>query len=314
MVYDPRQMIYGFRHAAGAAGVEAHPAIATLTLSQTWRYGEPLASAAAQLVRALTGDLAFRITPAPGRATDLLHAAAPPYRAVCGRGLQLVVLARNNEMLLAEALSAVASGAVARVHGSFFERMGGPELLLDLYTLWRGGGADAMHRTDHLVARCADSGGGYLACVRAASAQGDTGLLQAIRLLRRHGAGVPGLVNQLLSASTADAGQAQAVYTTGHRAKGCGWDIVYLCPDFMAGGASPSAAARRAQRRVPRLRMADVCRNPAALLRAAGYDVQEEGNVLYVAMTRAKRLLIVHTVVAAWLAEAGVPVGRMHQT
>ena len=98
VVYDHHQAIYQFRHADGLRVLHTLAAVATRPLTQAWRYGEPLASAASQLVRHFkpSSHSDFAIRGSPRHTTRVRHApAGPPFAAVClAQRAQLVVLTR----------------------------------------------------------------------------------------------------------------------------------------------------------------------------------------------------------------------------
>ena len=315
IVFDGHQRIYGFRRAVGLdvlRGLAAR-AVASRRLTQTWRYGEPLASIAEALVRQLGGDARFSIAHNPQQRTNVVLAArGPPFAEVCGIGHQLVLIARQNHTLFEAAIGALASGHVRRIYTRPFETVGGPEALLDVYTLSIGGSASVMHDRHGLAARCATSGGGYALYRRLAlrdnEAEQKVAAWDACRFIDRYGLALPSIVARLRSALTAELAEADAAFFTTHRAKGLGWPYTYICSDFMTSGLAPSRARATAERAstVPLVlfsRGEPLWRHVFSLLHRS---LPEEVNLLYVALTRAVSMVCIARPVALWLAEAGV--------
>jgi hypothetical protein len=307
MVYDASQRIYGFRCAVPLSTLQALPAVARLPLTVTWRYGEPLASAAQQLVRGLGGDAAFTINSAPDLHTRIHLTPTPPFAQTCALGEQLVILVRKNRAAFELTAMAILSGAVQRVYGEPFVCVGGADDLLDACVLARGGSASQMHSRSGLAAHCATSGGGYRLYCFSVDRYGTGTQREIVRIVAHYGAELPHLVGRMQAALVADASDAQVLVYTGHRSKGKGWAHVYVASDFMLGGMTPTRAASVAQRR----NMTPL----SFLLRKERWEhvfsvldqsLVDEINLLYVALTRAKHTLYIAPTVCLWLREAGV--------
>lgn len=96
IVYDEHQAIYGWRGARAVGAIVQLSAVARCRLSQTWRYGAPLSTAAAAVVRHIKGlaPSEFTITGKPNHITQIVVADKP-----CVGAGRLVVLARFNATL-----------------------------------------------------------------------------------------------------------------------------------------------------------------------------------------------------------------------
>jgi F-box protein, helicase, 18 len=87
-----------------------------------------------------------------------------------------------------------------------------------------------------------------------------------VRATEKHDCAIPMIVKKIQAASLQDTDRAQVVLATAHKAKGLEWQNVVLANDFAELAA------------------------PEATPRGAGVDT-EEVNILYVAATRARRVL-----------------------
>ena len=221
-------------------------------------------------------------------------------------GRQLVVLARHNASLFEAAVAALDSPHVRRMYGRLFACVGGMDALLDVCVLWRGGHEGEMHNPHGLAARCVAHGGfGLFESV--VLERGTPTQRAACRLVRSHQTALPHIIGRLHARITDDASKADVLFFSAHRAKGLGWHSVYLCPDFMAGSLKPTTARFVAQQSthtpLSLLSRAQLWPRVFAMLER---NLDDEANLLYVAMTRAKRMLFVSVRVSLWLMEAGV--------
>eukprot|EP00966_Prymnesium_polylepis_P247625 5726118-Prymnesium_polylepis.1 len=95
LVLDEHQSINSFRKCISQSALAALPATYRLTLSKTWRYGMPLSSAAANLIRFMKPETGrhFEIRPSPSLQTaiEVWNASLPVQAAIAG-GVQLAVL------------------------------------------------------------------------------------------------------------------------------------------------------------------------------------------------------------------------------
>lgn len=116
----------------------------------------------------------------------------------------------------------------------------------------------------------------YDAYTEAAEASEDPEMLRTMRILKDHG-NIPRLLSALRQFSTDDIDEADVVVSTTHRAKGLEWNIVKLDEDF------PDIFD---QERVP------------------PDQVGDELNLLYVGATRARKILIINTLIQSIIVRA----------
>ena len=256
VVFDFHQRLYGFRGAVTRERfVASFSATTTLrkTLKQTWRYGEPLASACVQVVRRWTGDVTFEICGNPNRCTPIeLSTTGPPYSDICGRGKQLTVIAAKNHTLLCEAFRALDSTHVRRVYGSLFAGVGDKNALLDLCNLKRKGSLISMLDKTGPAAyylQFTDGFERYSSSIKSSTSQGKQHERNALMLLETYGERLPSLVWALVARMTTDPTTADVRFHTCHVAKGGGWPYVYLCNDFMIPHRIPRSAMQWVQER-----------------------------------------------------------------
>lgn len=254
LVGDPAQRIYGWRGAVDAMAASGYPEV---RLTRSFRFGPEIAAAARRVVRVL----------APGAA---LHGAGPPGRvrdAPWRDGRPRAVLCRSNAGVV-EAATTLGEHGV-HVVGGLDATLA---LLRAAHRLWRDRGRRVGTRAvrDPASTLPPELAGldDWEALVQAAEASG--GPLRTLqRLVDEHGDGVPGLCTALERAQRQRERDAPLVLSTVHRAKGREWDRVELWRDL------PRVAA-----------------DAGALAAAPDPDAaRAEANLLYVAVTRARREL-----------------------
>lgn len=253
LVGDPAQRIYGWRGAVDAMAASGYPEV---RLTRSFRFGAEIAAAARRVVRVL----------APGAA---LHGAGPPGHVrhePFGDDRPRAVLCRSNAGVV-EAALALGEGGV-HVVGGLDATLA---LLRAAHRLWRDRG-HVRPRTARVapIPRPPEIAGldDWEALVQAAEAAG--GPLRTLRrLVDEHGDGVPALCSALERAQHAREGDAPLVLSTVHRAKGREWDRVELWRDLPRVPADAGALASAPDPETARA----------------------EANLLYVAVTRARREL-----------------------
>jgi len=258
LVGDPAQRIYGWRGAVDAMAASGFPEV---RLTASFRFGPEIAAAAQRALRVLSPRASLRGAGPPGRVDAGPWAGDGPRTVLC----------RSNVGLI-DAAVAVGEGGLHAVGG-----LEGTLGALDgAYRLWTrrnapGPGRDGAARIE--TERPPDAGllagvGSWRELCTAAEAHG--GPLRTLqRLVERHGDGVPALRRGLRRAERRREEDARVVLSTVHRAKGREWDRVELWSDLS---------------RVPR-DSADLARAPDPEAARA------EANLLYVAVTRARRRL-----------------------
>jgi hypothetical protein len=263
LVGDPAQRIYGWRGAVDAMAASGFPEV---RLTASFRFGPEIAAAARRALRVLSPRASLRGEGPPGRVD------ADPWSA----GAPRTVLCRSNAGLIDAAVELGERGlhAVGGLEGTLAALDGAYRLwtLRDAPGSGRGGAARAEPEgpigPNVLGTGVLGGVGSWRELCAAAEAQG--GPLRTLqRLVERHGDGVPALRRGLRRAERRREDEAQVVLSTVHRAKGREWDRVELWSDLP---------------RVP----ADA----AELARAPDPEAaRAEANLLYVAVTRARRHL-----------------------
>jgi hypothetical protein len=287
--------------------VEGDDAVAAaVALSRTWRFGDPLASSVTTMIARLNGETAFHIKPHSSRQTNVILAEhGPPFVRECGVGRQLVVVARRNVTLMEMAVRAMECPHVTRVHGPLFECVDSADSLLDVVSLWRGSEPTDMRNKNGMAAHCASHAGGYQLFVVLSTERDIRSNLNAIRLIQRYGNSLVSLVSRLLARMTDDAALAHVIFCSAHRSKGLDWPSVYVCDDFMAGGLTPAAAHALGRSRLTTLAPNVLTSELSAvqwksIFAVLGFCLEDELNILYVALTRAKHVLYESSTTHMW--------------
>lgn len=255
LVGDPAQRIYGWRGAVDAMAASGHP---EARLTQSFRFGASLASVARRVLAVLS----------PGAR---LTGAGPPGRVVVepsgernGLPTPRAVLCRGNAGVL-EAVLAHADVGVHVVGG-----LGSALLELETaHALWCRRDADAPAASRAIAGAGVAGLASWADLVRASELDG--GPLRTVRsLVERYGDELPLRLRVARRALRTDAAAAALTVSTIHRAKGREWDHVELWHDLarIPAEARGLAAAPDPER------------------------AREEANLLYVAVTRPKRTLL----------------------
>jgi len=280
LVFDHRQRLYGWRRAASRLHLDSLPAMATLYLSHTWRFGSLLASLASAVVQChgAYGEQECVIGNAQ-RSTVIVQVAGPPFGRVCGAGTTLAVVAKTNRALFAIAAEAVECTAVERIivgdgSASIFDMFGGEDRLVDALSLRMGCGVHQFSTSDCRAALFSEVG--YAAYRAAAASRQWKADIEACYAVDRFGASLWDLVRRLRRACRSSSA-ANVVLLTVHAAKGGEWSHVYVHTDLQKS------------------------------LRAEGDAAEYELNLLYVAITRARKMLYLPPpLVVSWIERAGI--------
>jgi hypothetical protein len=285
LVYDFRQRLYGFRHAASEAYLRGLPSVAVLHLTSSWRFGGRLASLASALVRHHSNTTATvgvpHVVGNHERITHVREVRDIPFDEVCGVGGCLAIVARSNRSLFSLAVAALACPSVKHLSYSgdedgLFSAFGGRDSLLDAVALRMGCSAHQMCDQKGRAARFADLG--YVAYRMAASSAGWRGDSEACAMVDRYGSALVDIVRRLVVLVTASPSLPSVCLLTVHAAKGGEWRHVYVHTDLQR--------MRRAMH---------------------GDDLSFQLNLVYVAVTRATHALYLpHAIVASWVESAGI--------
>jgi len=262
-VGDPHQSIFGFRGAIDA--MRRFEADQTLYLTQSFRFGSGLADLANMVLGRLKGERkAIRGVGEPQETLFRVDHSRP-----------FAVITRTNVTVFDEAVA-------RRKDPRRFHYVGGPQALrfdkiLDTYQLWRGCREevrDAYLRTF----------GSFDDLKELAEQTQDAELRMLAKVVEKHKDGIPWLIEEIEAKHDArlPAGGLKAfegiVFCTAHKSKGLEFDQVVLTDDY-AGLFDPEDSSR-----------------PLGLGEVADEDV----NLLYVAITRARRALQMNEGLMRW--------------
>lgn len=260
VVGDERQAIYGFRGAAtdGMKMMRETLKATTLTLTTTYRCPKKVVALAAQLVpdyRAADS--------APEGEVEYIQANSIDSKVQVGDA----ILSRANAPLMPIALSLIRRGTPARIEGrDIGKALAGivkdlnarsvPHFLTKLEA-WEERQVSRLEKTKNFETKAAQ-----------VKDQADT-----LRAVAEGSASVREIITRIenIFQDTGEGSRPAVILSTTHKAKGLEWDKVFLLSSTfnrkapVNSGESPEAAARRAQ---------------------------EEANVYYVALTRAKKHLV----------------------
>lgn len=234
IVGDPWQMIYEFRNALNA--MNALKGGAHTYLTQSFRFGDTLAAEASKVLATLGERKTLRGNPA------ITTAILPE-----GEGTPDCVLARTNASVMTETIAALKAGTTPHILGGTFELQ---RMLIDVTALKSG---RAAMSPDLFGFKDWDTVTGF------AGTEEGQDLTAFVKLVADHGE------DALIQAVTSTANsqrEAQLTIGTAHKAKGCEWNSVRLCRDFLT-----QPVMKRNSRADPEIRL------------------------FYVAMTRAKHAL-----------------------
>lgn len=268
-VGDSHQSIYGFRGAVDA--LRKISDAERLTLTGSFRFGPGIANLATALLRDW-GKSDFPIR-GLGKHDSVFSVE---------RTKSYAFLARTNAAIFDEAVRAAKDGRpfifVGGIQGYRFDQ------ILDCYHMMD-------KRISHVKDAYLKSFGSFDAMVQFSEEMDDRPLKSLIKVVREHGTEIPGLIEQIKSQATV-LGSKESVpkslidrglinFSTVHKAKGLEWDSVVLPDDFVE------------------LEMKEQKDGPPK------GPSKEEINLMYVAMTRARRCLEVPATVKQWLRASG---------
>lgn len=271
LVGDTHQSIYSWRDAVDAMEQAAGMASFHFPLTESFRFGDGIAHDATILLNELKGDNVKLI----GRGNST------------GKSSSFAVLGRTNATLIAAAVEKALDGIPIHFSATTAQDNWDPfvpykfQMTLDVYHLW----SSQRHLVrDPYIKKFAS----FDEVEEHARGEGtgghgrDVELALQIELVKEQGDDIPGLL-ELLRKQSCGPGQAKLAFSTVHRAKGKEWDAVRLLDDFL----DPNDE--------------DFLKNgdPAV--------VAEESNILYVAVTRARKKLMYPEELYEWFASLTKP-------
>ncbi|XP_064489501.1 F-box DNA helicase 1-like [Ornithodoros turicata] len=257
LVGDPHQQIYAFRKAIDA--LSSVPGTHKYYLTKSFRFGPEIGYVASCVLESLKGvhDKTIVGCTREGKTDG-------------SRVGQICIIARSNLMLFNEAVRIICNGqhrdlGVTHVKAAF---VGG-------FASYRFGQIEDIYRlkfnqeqnriTDPFVRKFAN----FQRLFQYARHAEDSELLSRLEFVEQHGHQVPVYVRTLTSDCKFSEHNANIVFTTAHKAKGLEFDTVILSEDFFVGRAGLGQSYHPTRE-----------------------SDREECNVLYVALTRAKRRLV----------------------
>lgn len=257
---DPYQQIYAWRGALDAMSKIDCP---ELRLTQSFRFGPNVADVANHILKKMLGE---RV---PLRGNDLIH---DRLGAVDRRH---TTITRTNAKLFEYALTYANLGARVHVVGEKqFELL--MDSLLQMYFLY-------SNRKDFITERRLSFFQNWTALTTYAEESLDAELQMKARIVEKYKNNLPEAIRKIRQ-SSAPFGEAEVILVTAHKAKGLEWEHVELADDFNELFYDHTDEQGNTRRR---LRLAV----DHADAKDESQINKDEVNLLYVAATRAKRLL-----------------------
>ncbi|XP_033123464.1 F-box DNA helicase 1-like [Anneissia japonica] len=262
MVGDPHQQIYSFRGATNA--LQNIPAAKTFHLTQSFRFGPEIAYVATCVLHALKNVKKYVIgVEALG---SVLGEEVGQIAVICRTNLSLF----NEAAKLCEQNERVKIGLVGGVHSYRFDQ------IMDIYRLFSLSDSERKkpeYQIKDKFIRCFPS---ISQLQRYADDVDDLDLLGMIQIVKTHHIKIPEHIERIKSRAVDDITQAEVVFTTAHKAKGLEFDTVKVTCDFLTETKNDNLPGFGGI--------------PARLQMNANQPV-DEFNLLYVALTRAKKRL-----------------------
>ncbi|KAL0962840.1 hypothetical protein UPYG_G00346190 [Umbra pygmaea] len=287
LVGDPHQQIYTFRGAVNALNLVEHTHLYYLT--QSFRFGSEIAYIASTILqvckevkKTLVGGK--QEGSVHGQAVDSLHHLSTG--SSLGRG-KLAVLSRCNATVFDQAVKLTDANPHCRLHIVGGVENFGLNKIMDIWVLMQPPNNRCHGIKDAFIRRFTkDSLGGYMGLKMYATKTEDHELEGKFTVVEKYNSRIPMLVNRIKSCTEIEAQHADFILGTVHKSKGLEFDTVVVTDDF--------AKVPCAAHNLPRL--------PSF---SRGNIVEDEWNLLYVAVTRAKRSLVITKNISNILTLAG---------
>ncbi|XP_049422659.1 F-box DNA helicase 1 [Epinephelus fuscoguttatus] len=288
LVGDPHQQIYTFRGAVNALNLVGHTHIYYLT--QSFRFGAEIAYVGATILKVCKG--VEKILVGGKQKGGVCDETAERIRAAMMTGVSLgrgkmAILSRCNLGVFSEAVRLTDCNASCRIHfiGGVYGY--GLSRILDIWQLMEGGGNPRFIK-DPLIRFFARKKheSPYWAFKKYLTQTGDAELEGKLSIVEKYGKRIPELVKRLESSFEQDLHRADFIVGTVHKAKGLEFDAVMITDDF-----AKVPASKHNLHFNPEFRFGDVS--------------DDEWNLLYVAVTRARTSLIITKTVRRILTVAG---------
>uniref|UniRef100_A0A8C9ZJ80 F-box DNA helicase 1 n=1 Tax=Sander lucioperca TaxID=283035 RepID=A0A8C9ZJ80_SANLU len=286
LVGDPHQQIYTFKGAVNALNIVDHTHIFYLT--QSFRFGAEIAYVGATILEVCKG--VEKILVGGKQKGGVCDETADKVAAAMKTGVSLcrgktAILSRCNVSVFSEAVRLTDSNPHCRIH--FIGGVAGIGLnrIMDVWHLMEGGKfiRDPLIRS--FVKRNPE--GPFWALKKYVEQTEDLELDAKVSIVEKYGKRIPELAKRLESCFEYDYNEADFIIGTVHKAKGLEFDTVMVTDDFAKVPSSEHNLHHN-----PNFSFADIA--------------DDEWNLLYVAVTRAKTSLIITKTVRRILTVAGV--------
>ncbi|KAM8740706.1 F-box DNA helicase 1 isoform 2-T2 [Acanthopagrus schlegelii] len=293
LVGDPHQQIYTFKGAVNALNLVDHTHIFYLT--QSFRFGAEIAYVGATILKVCKSVKKILVGGKQkggmsGETVDSVEAAMRTGISHC-RG-KMAILSRCNLSVFSEAVRLTDTNPRCKIH--FVGGVNGIGLnrILDVWQLMQSGdvskGQQRKYIRDPLIRSFANRSktNPFFALKSYAEQTEDMELVAKLSIVEKYGSRIPELVKRLESCFEHDFNQADFIVGTVHKAKGLEFDTVMVSDDFAK---VPSSRHRVSFN--DNFSFSDV--------------PDDEWNLLYVAVTRAKTTLIITKTIRHILTMAG---------
>ncbi|KAL2078519.1 hypothetical protein ACEWY4_026204 [Coilia grayii] len=284
LVGDPHQQIYSFRGALNNLNTIQHTHIYYLT--QSFRFGPEIAYAGATILEVgkrvrkplIGGDQKGSV-----RGQDVeMHLR---FRTgVGGADGKLAVLSRTNASVFHEAVRLITLNESSRIYIIGGIKAFGLDKIRDIWSLKQRDNGKDLQIEDSFIRRFSEGAAGlkgYGGLRQYAEMTEDQELLWKIGVVERYGERIPTLLENIRTRHLTRRQKADFILGSMHKAKGLEFDTVFIIDDFRAVQALP---ARRENERLVE---------------------DDEWNLIYMAVTRAKRTVFMTRTIVNILSRAG---------
>ncbi|XP_054480308.1 F-box DNA helicase 1 [Anoplopoma fimbria] len=283
LVGDPHQQIYTFKGAVNALNIVDHTHIFYLT--QSFRFGAEIAYVGATILKVCKG--VEKILVGGKQKGGVCDQAADDVGTALKTGVSLspgktAILSRCNITVFTEAVRLTDSNLQCRIH--FIGGVNGIGLnrILDIWQLMEG----SKSIRDPFIRCFAKNPHAFWALKKYVQQTEDLELDAKLSIVEKYGKRIPELVKRLEMCFEEDFHQADFIVGTVHKAKGLEFDTVMVTDDFARVPSSKHNLHHN-----PDFSFSDIA--------------DDEWNLLYVAVTRAKTSLIITNSVRRILTVAG---------
>lgn len=291
LVGDPHQQIYTFRGAVNALHSVHHTHIYYLT--QSFRFGPEISYIGATLLhvckrvkKILVGGRQNGIVRGEDRET--FESLQQAHSQIGGK---VAILCRCNVSVFSEAVRLTEINRNCKIHIVGGVENFGLQRILDIWILMQ---PETKQRTENLRIKdpfirnfCSEKMGGYAGLKKYATHTEDRELEAKLSVVEKFSKRIPELINRIYNCAQSQPNCADYILGTVHKSKGLEFDTVVVTDDFIKVPCS--------LHNLRRMNMSSGIRNADA----------DEWNLLYVAVTRAKRALFITKSISNILTLAG---------